>query len=275
MLNTKFDLYKTEWLDLVFDDRNKAYGAYDLRHHYAGTLNKAMGIAFTVVISTAVVFGIGLKSKNAGVIHEHIIQDIPILPPPPVKNEKVEPPVKAEPAKPQPKVTTTQHLPPVVTSDDKAVNEPVKNNEIKGAVGSETVKGEDDAENLNIPEPVNSGGGGTAEPAPSNEPMSTFGLEVQPEPFGGMAAFSKFLGKNLRFPGVAQDAGIQGRVILGFIIERDGSLSNITVERKAGYGFDEEAVRVLKLAKAWKPGIQNGRPVRVKYNIPINFTISE
>jgi protein TonB len=59
------------------------------------------------------------------------------------------------------------------------------------------------------------------------------------------------------------------------VIEKDGSLSNIVVEKGAGYGMDEEALRVLKLAKAWKPGIQNGQPVRVRYMIPINFQLSE
>jgi periplasmic protein TonB len=74
---------------------------------------------------------------------------------------------------------------------------------------------------------------------------------------------------------VAQEAGASGRVILGFIIEKDGTLSNITVDRPAGNGFDEEALRVLKMAKAWKPGVQNGQPVRVKFEIPINFQYSD
>jgi protein TonB len=95
-----------------------------------------------------------------------------------------------------------------------------------------------------------------------------------PEPIGGEKAWAKFLNKNLRFPYEAQQAGVSGRVILSFIIEKDGSLSNIVIERGAGNGFDEEALRVLKLAKAWKPGMQNGLPVRVKYDIPINFQLS-
>jgi protein TonB len=274
MLNTKFDLYKSEWLDLVFDDRNKAYGAYDLRHHYAGTLNKAMGITFAIMLAAST--AIYIVSHNKPIVDEQktVVVVVPTLPEPPVAaQKKIELPKKVEPVKAQP-VASTQKFISFKVTEKPTTEEPPKIVELTSEIGPTTKKGED-GPSLNIPEGPETSGGGTAEPAPSNEPMSTFGLEVQPEPFGGMAAFSKFLGKNLRFPGVAQDAGIQGRVILGFIIERDGSLSNITVERKAGYGFDEEAVRVLKLAKAWKPGIQNGRPVRVKYNIPINFTISE
>jgi protein TonB len=88
-----------------------------------------------------------------------------------------------------------------------------------------------------------------------------------------MAAFGKFLGKALRFPPQAQDAGVSGRVLMSFVIEKNGEISNITVDKGAGYGFDQEAVRVLKLAKAWKPGMQNGQPVRVRYSIPINFQL--
>jgi protein TonB len=81
--------------------------------------------------------------------------------------------------------------------------------------------------------------------------------------------------KNLHFPVIAQEQGVSGKVFLSFVIEKDGKLSNIVVEKGAGYGFDEEAVRVLKLAPAWKPGIQNGQPVRVKYTVPITFQLSE
>ena len=81
--------------------------------------------------------------------------------------------------------------------------------------------------------------------------------------------------KHLKYPDGAVEGHIQGKVWLSFIIERDGHLSNITVDRGPGYGLDEEALRVLKLAPAWKPGMQNGQPVRVKYNIPINFQLGD
>jgi len=74
---------------------------------------------------------------------------------------------------------------------------------------------------------------------------------------------------------MAIDQHIQGKVWVSFIIEADGKLSNFKIERGVGYGLDEEALRVLKLAPAWKPGIQNGHAVRVQYNIPINFQLSD
>ncbi|AMR33245.1 hypothetical protein A0256_18385 [Mucilaginibacter sp. PAMC 26640] len=277
MLNTKFDLYKTEWLDLVFDDRNKAYGAYDLRNHYARNLNKAMAITFAVLLAASTF--IYISSHQKAVIPETTIVDVVL---PSIKaavvepQKKIEPPKAAVPIKPQPTVTTIQHLPPVVKPDELVTKEPVKTEDLaKAAVGTVTVKGVDVAPGGNAPEPapVTGGGGTGTAPAADNTVHNSAGLEVMPEPVGGFAAFGKFLGKNLRFPGAAQDAGVAGRVTLTFVIEKNGDITNINIDNPAGYGFDQEATRVLKLAKAWKPGIQNGQPVRVRYSIPINFQL--
>jgi protein TonB len=117
---------------------------------------------------------------------------------------------------------------------------------------------------------------GTGSPkAPDMTIYSVNGIDQMPEPDGGLNGWSRFLNKNLRFPSEAQDQQISGRVILSFVVEKDGHLSNIVIERSAGYGFDEEAIRVLKLAKPWKPGMQNGQPVRVKYNIPFTFQLAD
>jgi protein TonB len=96
-----------------------------------------------------------------------------------------------------------------------------------------------------------------------------------PEPIGGAAAWSKFLMKNMKYPDMAVDQHISGAVWVSFIVEADGKLSNFKILRGAGYGMDEEALRVLKMAPAWKPGIQNGQPVRVSYNIPIRFILGD
>ncbi|MBD1362241.1 TonB family protein [Mucilaginibacter sp. ZT4R22] len=274
MLNTKFDLYKTEWLDLVFDDRNKAYGAYDLRAHYAGTLNKAMAIAFTVVITGAVALSFAFKTEPKEYVDKIVDVYVPPIKVEPVKPSKPEQQKAAAPDKPQPQVNTIKDLPPVVTPDDKPTEEPPTIAQLQtAAAGTETVKGVDPGEGGNIPEPKGGGGGGTAPKANGDEIIDFRGVEVNPEPYGGMAAFGKFLGKALRFPPQAQDAGVSGRVLMSFVIEKNGEISNITVDKGAGYGFDQEAVRVLKLAKAWKPGMQNGQPVRVRYSIPINFQL--
>jgi TonB family protein len=90
---------------------------------------------------------------------------------------------------------------------------------------------------------------------------------------GGMEKFYEFLSKNIKYPEAAIDNEIEGNVHVSFTVEKDGSLTDIKVERKLGFGIDEEAVRVLKTTKKWNPGVQNGRAARVKYNIPVKFSL--
>ncbi|MES2445891.1 MAG: energy transducer TonB [Bacteroidota bacterium] len=98
-------------------------------------------------------------------------------------------------------------------------------------------------------------------------------METPPSYPGGMANFYKFLGENIKYPKLAKDENIQGNVFVSFTIEKDGAINDVKVEKKLGGGTDEEAVRVLKLSKRWNPGIQHGKTVRVKYNLPIRFAI--
>ncbi len=106
-----------------------------------------------------------------------------------------------------------------------------------------------------------------------NTAYETTTIEVQPSFPGGMDKFYSYLSKSIRYPAIAQEKGTQGKVFVSFVIEKNGMLSDIQVVRKLGDGTDEEAIRVLKSSPKWLPGIQNGREVRVKYNIPISFSL--
>jgi protein TonB len=271
---TKFDLYNAEWLDLVFDHRNKEYGAYELRQHYGRTMSKAMGLAFAgiavIAISTFVFKGKPVEIvKMTPVDLTRVLIQPPVAPP-----KKAEPPKSTEPLKPVEPIKTVASLPPVVVPNDPIV-QPHTTAELQAStIGATDSKGADKPGNA-MDVNTNKGTTGTG-PAVDNAIHDMDGtLEAMPEPVGGAAAWSKFLQKNLRFPVVAQEQGVSGKVLMSFVIEKDGSLSNIKVERGAGFGFDEEASRVLKLAKAWKPGMQNGQPVRVKYVIPMNFQLAD
>ncbi len=92
---------------------------------------------------------------------------------------------------------------------------------------------------------------------------------------GGMAALYKFLGQNIKYPKEAIDKNIQGNVFVSFIVGKDGSVSDIKVDRKVGGGTDEEAVRVLKMMKRWNPGTENGKAVKVAYKMPVKFTLDK
>jgi len=98
-------------------------------------------------------------------------------------------------------------------------------------------------------------------------------VESMPEFPGGMGALMKYLAENIKYPSLAKESGIQGRVFINFVVEPDGSISNVKVLRGIGGGCDEEAVRVVKSMPKWKPGKQRGKPVRVSYNLPVKFTL--
>ncbi|SDH22155.1 TonB family C-terminal domain-containing protein [Pedobacter terrae] len=100
-------------------------------------------------------------------------------------------------------------------------------------------------------------------------------IEKQPEFPGGINKFYNYVGSNIKYPKMAQDNNVQGKVFLSFIVEKDGALSDIQITRGLGSGTDEEAVRVLKESPKWNPGIKDGLAVRVKYNININFTLTD
>lgn len=99
-------------------------------------------------------------------------------------------------------------------------------------------------------------------------------VEVPPVPPGGMAEFLKYVGTNYVYPKEAEDANVKGRIIMTFVVEKDGSLSDIKCVRDLGFGTGEEAIRVLKNSPKWKPGMQNGHVVRVEYTLPIVFNLS-
>ena len=263
---SKFDLYRSEWLELVFNDRNKEYGAYDLRKHYAGNLAKAIGITF---------FSIAAILTSYAVFHRYY-PITPVIPPdaPPIVVTLM-PNVPPKPTTtPKAQSAPTVKNPPMVASPDPVSQPPVTIDEFKGKdIGPVTSKGKDDGK-IDIPS-VTPGTGTSTAPKVDDGIHDTGGLDIMPEPYGGEAAWSKFLSKNIHYPSQAIDAGTQGKVWISFIIEKDGHLSNIVVERGPGHGLDDEALRVLKLAPAWKPGKQNGQSVRVKYTIPISFILPD
>ncbi|MBR1550076.1 MAG: energy transducer TonB [Bacteroidales bacterium] len=96
-------------------------------------------------------------------------------------------------------------------------------------------------------------------------------VEQAPEYPGGMEALYQFIASNIKYPG-SPETSVNGKVVVSFVIEKDGSISNAKVVRELAPGFGDEALRVVKLMPKWKPGRQNGEPVRVQFNLPVNFS---
>ncbi|HEY9534040.1 MAG TPA: TonB family protein [Mucilaginibacter sp.] len=276
MLITNFNLCKSEWLELVFAKRNKEYGAYYLRQHHSETVLKSFIIGVFSVAFLVGVIGIVIKPKHIADAVVMIKTDLQVYKMPPAPKiqppkPKVQAPKPAAPASTP--VNTTRFVPMVVAPDPLAV-EPPKIEDIKGAVGPIDIK--NGAAGINAGNGSDKTGIGTGlDNAAGDGAETTYkAVEVMPQPVGGEAAWARFLQSNIHYPDKAMENEVSGKVFVTFIIEKDGHISSIKVERGPGYGMDEEAVRVLKLAKPWKPGMQNGRPVRVQLTLPVNFTLA-
>jgi len=270
MLGSKLDIFNQQWIDVVFSGRNKEYGAYQLRKDNGRNAGKALLIAcivFVLIISanTIINFITGFIPKAK----EKVKITNVVLAPPPVDIKKPPPPPPPEP--PKPKVDQVRFPPPVVRPDVEVKEKPPTIEDLKVAdPGQKNIKGDAKAD-VTIDEPV----GNADKKVTEDDPNKIFtAVEQNPEFPGGLDAFYKYLGKTIRYPAVARENNTQGRVVVQFVCERDGSLTDIKVVRSIGDGCDEEAIRVVKNSPKWKPGIQNGRPVRVMYSVPINFTLS-
>ena len=111
------------------------------------------------------------------------------------------------------------------------------------------------------------------EPAPEVENKVFDVVEVMPSFPGGQSALMQYLNSNIKYPVVAQENGVQGRVVVSFVVEKDGSITDVRVVRSVDPSLDREATRVVKSMPHWIPGKQNGSAVRVKYNVPVSFKL--
>jgi len=263
----KLDLYTKQWLEIVFEGRNKSYGAYELRKSNQKTTIKALilgAIVFALAVSAPMIADLLPKSEEGD---EKLDVKITAVKLPPKKEEpkKDLPP----PPPPPPKVDQVKFVKPVVAKAEEVVEEIVVIKDIKDKkLGSETIKGDPDAE-LTV-EPV---GTGPSEVVEEDESVhSLAGIEVKPEFPGGMENFYKYVGKTYQTP---EEEGLKGKVYVTFVVEKDGSLTDIKVIRDIGYGTGKEAIRVLSKCPKWNPGEQNGKKVRVLYSLPITIQSAE
>ena len=273
----KIDLTSRDWVEMVFEGRNKEYGAYRLRKN-AGKRN--MYSLITIFIAALAIWAcIGLvkfvesRTKKVAVTS---VAELSTLNQPKKKAEVKQKQVKIEqPEKVVERVkSSVKFTAPVIKKDEevKPEDELKTQDELmntKTAIGALDVKGNDDAngEVLKIKEAV-------AQPEPKPEPEKVFDVVEQMPSFpGGPQALMQWLSENVRYPVVAQENGVQGRVVVSFVVERDGSITDVKVVRSVDPSLDKEAARVVKSMPRWIPGKQNGQAVRVKYNVPVAFRL--
>ena len=279
----KIDLYDPKWVEMVFAGKNKEYGAYQLRKGTSGRNIKSLLI---LVIAAALVGGFlawkVIEQKQAEEQQAYMeAMELAKLQQQAKKEEKKKEPVKPkiEPKKEIPVARETQKFTAPVIKKDELVKEENQVKQMdqldaKVAVGTKDEEGVKDR----TVEAVRSDIAVAAPPPPpapkpevSNKVFDV--VEEMPSFPGGQAALMSFLSSNIKYPVVAQENGVQGRVIVGFVVERDGSITDVKVMRSVDPSLDREAQRVVKSMPRWKPGKQNGSAVRVKYTVPVVFRL--
>nr|WP_294862962.1 energy transducer TonB [Prevotella sp.] len=279
----KIDLYDPKWVEMVFAGKNKEYGAYQLRKGTSGRNIKALLI---LVIAAALVGGFlawkVIEQKQAEEQQAYMeAMQLAELQKQAKKEEKKKEPVKPkiEPKKEIPVARETQKFTAPVIKKDELVKEENQVKQMdkldeKVAVGTENKEGTKDR----LAEAVRSDIAVAAPPPPptpkpevSNKVFDV--VEEMPHFPGGAAALQAFLSSNTKYPVVAQENGVQGRVIVSFVVERDGSITDVRVVRSVDPSLDREASRVVRSMPRWSPGKQNGSAVRVKYTVPVVFRL--
>lgn len=277
------DLTSQEWRDIVFEGKNKEYGAYKLRESSPARHTKAIVwvlICLAVILILLILSVSGVFSKPE---EEQIVaattQELATFEQEAEEEEMEEeenfqlPPEPEEIIAPEEVANQQQVTNLLITEDDKIEEdkqvknqEDVLNNE--AAVGAvDITEGTNDLNKIAIKEEV------IAAPVVEDEPISIAMVEQKPEFPGGEAAMYKWLSDNIIFPAAAIEDGVQGRVIVEFVVGKDGSITNVRVVRARHQALDKEALRVVKAMPKWVPGRNNGQPVKVTYTLPVTFKL--
>ncbi|GAO41470.1 energy transducer TonB [Flavihumibacter petaseus] len=262
-------------LDIIFDGRNKAYGAYDLRKTYNKRMTTALiataAILLLVFLGSLLANNLGKNRKNVEmVVNDVQLEDIK-------KQEQPEPPPPPPPPKPEPpKVEMAKFTPPKIVKDEE-VKEDEKPPEVEkledtkiGTINQEGLKDE----GIVAPPASDEGKGVVEAPKKVEEDWDkTFTkVEIESEYPGGASAWQRYLNKSLRYPQEAIDQEIQGTVVVQFIVDKEGNVSD--VEAVSGpKELHDEAVRVIKKSGKWTPAVQNGRQVKSYKKQPITFRL--
>ena len=294
---SKIDLYDPKWVDMVFADKNKAYGAYQLRKSVSQRNIKAL-----VILLVAAFIGGGYlayqmkKHKDELAAQEAYAAKMELAALEQVKKEqaerkkqqKKEEPKKVEPEKVVPETRATVKFTAPVIKDDKEVKEEmppmVKMNRETKAIGTETKEGVEDRNIVadrstvatpeqiipKIEKPVAEAPKVEAPKEDIEKKIFTF-AEQQPTFKGNVQAW---LTSHLNYPASAADNNIQGKVVVKFVVGRDGSVSRAEVVRGVDPALDREALRVVNSMPKWNPGMNNGQPANVWFQLPITFKLN-
>jgi protein TonB len=257
--------------EIVFENRNREYGAYVLRREYSANVQRAtvIGVALFLFIFLvpSLYARLNPEPDPEAIVIEATLDNFIFE-----KKREIQPVEKQN--RPPVKKTFKSDLVEVV-QDHKVLNEvlpPTVDDLDDADPGSETTEGTGDVIALVTPPVEIWPDKKEATEVVQDNKIYTI-AEQQPAYVGGMKALSEFLSKHMKYPGRAASAGVSGKVFIEFTVEADGAIENVHVIKGIGFGCDEEAVRVIKLMPNWIPGKQSGRSVRVKFTLPVAFQL--
>lgn len=270
---SRIELTSLEWCDLIFKDRNKSYGAYRLRRDLGRRQTFAL-IAVSCVAVAALILPRLIRMAIPEQKEEMVeVTQLSALDESEVKDENIV--RKVDPIAPPPALKSTiKFTAPVIKKDEEVSDEDELKSqnelaETKVQISIADVKGNDELNGKDIAdlqEVI------TQAPEEVKEQPYTM-VEQMPQFPGGNAELLKFVAKNLRYPTIAQENGIQGRVIVRFVVSASGKVEDVQVVRSLDPYCDKEAIRVVQSLPKWIPGKQNGRNVPVYFTLPITFKL--
>lgn len=282
---SKIDLISGKWSDLVFDSRNKAYGAYAIRQQ---TGKRNVWSMLAVLLLGVLMYG-GLQLKNKidadreARLRQEQAAELSALEAE-AEKKKDEPKVERQEIIQEKKEvieevkSSTAFQVPEIKKDNEVKNQVVSQDEVmekKEAIGSFNVEGgSDKGATLKVEQQLKEE---KVEEKPKEDlSRKVFDVvEKMPSYPGGNAALQRWLSSNITYPAAAAENGVEGRVIVAFVVETDGSVSDVRIARGVDPSLDREALSVVKRMPKWIPGMQNGSPVRVKFNVPVTFKLQK
>jgi periplasmic protein TonB len=251
------------WEDVVFEGRNQTYGAYVLRRVYSK--NVIIGVIATATLILFIIYFPLIVALFKG---EEVVEKAPprklvyteLSAPPPIDKPKPPPPQVQLPKLQK----VIKFVPPKVVKEEVVEEVPTIEEIKQNEVAAVEVEGPTE---VVFEEPVQ-------EVVVEDDNQIFTVVEQQPQFEGGLEAMSKFIASKLRYPASARRMGVDGRVFVGFVVSKDGSISDVKIVRGISPDCDNEAMRVVKLMPPWKPGKQNGKPVNCRFVLPIVFKLN-
>lgn len=262
-------------LDLLFEDRNKEYGAYELRKTYNRRISRALIITASIALLALIGSVLASTLKSSGPKKEKM-QEVTLKDIQPEEKKEVIPPPPPPPKQEPPKVEMKQFTPPVIKKDEEVEKPPPPVEELKDVkisdINQEGIK--DDA--VQTPVQIDEGKQVIEEKKEEDENKIFDKVEIDASFPGGESKWRQYLERNCN----AQVAGDNGApegtytTIVQFVVDKEGNISDVRALTSHGYGMEEEAMRVIKKGPKWVPAIQNGRQVKAYRRQPITFVVT-